>query len=88
MYHRVEDIPLVPFQDQRMKLYQCVIGLTKIDPKDLVCIGDSVGELEPAKRMRMTTIGVLTGISSRQDLEEVSDSVVHDITQVSQVISS
>lgn len=87
MHHGVENIPLLPFHEQRAKLYECVIGVTKLDPKALICVGDSVGELEPAKKMQMTTIGVLTGISSRKDLEEFSDLIVHDITKVSEALS-
>jgi len=36
-YHRVKDIPLLPFRDQRKKLYECTIGLTKIDPENVLC---------------------------------------------------
>ena len=86
-YHGVKDIPLFPFQEQRTKLYECVIGLTNLDSKAIVCIGDSLGELEPAKRLQMTTIGVLTGISSKGDLEKVSDFTINDITQVNEVLS-
>ena len=86
-YHGVEDIPLFPFQEQRKKLYECVIGLTKLGPKDTVCIGDSLGELEPAKRLQMTTIGVLTGKSSKRDLEKASDFIIEDIAQVSEILS-
>lgn len=86
-YHGVEEIPLLPFQEQRTKLYECVIGFTKIDPKDMVCVGDSLGELEPAKRLQMTTIGVLTGISSKEDLEKASVFTIQDITQLVGILS-
>ena len=85
-YHGVKDIPLFPFQEQRTKLYECVVGLTKLDPKDIVCVGDSLGELEPAKKLQMTTVGVLTGISSKGELEKVSDYIIQDITQVSEIL--
>jgi len=81
-YHGVDDIPLLPFQEQRTKLYECVIGLTKIDPEDMVCVGDSLGELEPAKKLGMKTIGVLTGFSSREDMENASIFAIQDITQL------
>jgi len=42
-----------------------------MDPKDMLCIGDSVGELEPAKKLGIETIGVLTGFSSKEDMEIV-----------------
>ena len=81
-YHKVKDIPLFPFQEQRRRLYECVIGVTKSDPENMVCIGDSVGELEPARKLEMTTIGVLTGISGKEELERISDFTVKDITEV------
>lgn len=86
-YHGVEDIPLFPFREQRTKLYECVIGLTKIDPEDMVCIGDSLGELEPAKKLQITTIGVLTGISSKEDMERASIFTIQDITQLVGILS-
>jgi len=42
-----------------------------MDPKDMLCIGDSVGELELAKKLGIETIGVLTGFSSKEDMEIV-----------------
>ena len=86
-YHKVKEMPLFPFQEQRRRLYECVIGVTKSDPENMVCIGDSVGELEPARKLHMTTIGVLTGISGKEELERVSDFIIKDITQVSKVLS-
>ena len=85
-YHGVKDIPLLPFQQQRKKLYECAIGLTKIDPKDMLCVGDSVGELEPAKKLGINTIGVLTGFSNKEDMERASISAIQDITQLVQIL--
>ena len=85
-YHRVKDIPLLPFQQQRKKLYECAIGLTKIDPKDMLCVGDSVGELESAKQLGINTIGVLTGFSSKADMERASISTIQDITQLAKIL--
>jgi len=86
-YHGVEDIPLFPFQEQRTKLYECAIGLTKIDPEDMVCVGDSLGELEPAKKLGIKTIGVLTGIGSKEDMENASIFAIQDITQLVGILS-
>lgn len=85
-YHEVEKIDLFPFQPQRTKLYECVIGLTQTDPDQMVCVGDSADEVEPARRMQMTAVGVLTGISSREDLEPVSDYVIQDITYIHEIL--
>ncbi len=81
-YYGLPDIPLLPFREQRAKLYKCVIGLTKIESKDLLCIGDSVGELEPAKKLQIKTIGVLTGMSNKEEMESASIFTIQDITQL------
>ncbi|MDH5788393.1 MAG: HAD hydrolase-like protein, partial [Candidatus Bathyarchaeota archaeon] len=85
-YYRVREIPLLPFQEQRTKLYECAIGLTKIDPKDMLCVGDSVGELEPAKKLGINTIGVLTGFSSKEDMENASISTIQDLTHLVNIL--
>lgn len=86
-YHEVEDIPMFPFQEQRTKLYECVIGLTKIASEDMVCVGDSLGELEPAKKLGIKVIGVLTGIGSKEDMENASIFAIQDIAQLVGVLS-
>ena len=85
-YHGVEDMPLFPFRVQRTKLYECVIGLTKIDPEDMLFVGDSVGELEPAKKLQIKTVGVLTGMSSKEDMESASIFTIQDITQLVEIL--
>jgi len=86
-YHGVEDIPLFPFREQRTRLYECVIGLTKMDSEKMVCVGDSLGELEPAKKLQIKTIGVLTGISSKEEMESASIFTIRDITQLVEILS-
>jgi phosphoglycolate phosphatase-like HAD superfamily hydrolase len=87
-YHKVKDIPLLPFQEQREKLYKCAIGLTKIDPRQMLCIGDSVGELEPAKKLGIKTIGILTGFSSEKDMKDASISTIQNLTQLSTILTN
>lgn len=86
-YHGVKHIPLLPFQEQRKKLYECAIELTEIDPEDMVCIGDSVGELEPAKKLGIETIGVLTGFSSKEDMEGASIPTIQNFTQLVKILN-
>jgi phosphoglycolate phosphatase len=86
-YHGIQELPLLPFQEQRTKLYECVIGLMKIDPEDMLCIGDSVGELEPARKLGINTIGVLTGFSSKDDMEKASISTIPDITHLIKILA-
>jgi phosphoglycolate phosphatase-like HAD superfamily hydrolase len=71
-YQGMKELPLLPFQEQRKKLYESAIGLMKIDPRNTLCVGDSVSELQPAKELGINTIGVLTGFSSKEDMEKAS----------------
>lgn len=82
----VKDIPLLPFQEQRTKLYECAIALIGMDPKEMLCVGDSVGEIEPAKKLGTETIGVLTGFSSKEDMEKASISTIQDITHLIKIL--
>jgi len=86
-YHGVKEIPLLPFREQRRKLYESVIGLMRIDPKDILCVGDSVSELQPAKELGINTIGVLTGFSSKEDMEEASIPTISDLNQLLRILS-
>jgi phosphoglycolate phosphatase-like HAD superfamily hydrolase len=86
-YHGVKEIPLLPFEEQRKKLYECVIGLIRMDPKDFLCIGDSVGELLPAKKLGIRVIGVLTGFSDKEDMEKASIPTIQDLSQLLKILS-
>jgi phosphoglycolate phosphatase-like HAD superfamily hydrolase len=81
-YHGAKEIPLLPFYEQRKKLYECAIGLMKMDPKDMLCIGDSVGELQPAKKLGIKVLGVLTGLSSKEDMEKASVPTISNLSQL------
>jgi ribonucleotide monophosphatase NagD (HAD superfamily) len=86
-YHGVREIPLLPFEEQRKKLYECVIGLMKMDAKDMLCVGDSVWELMPAKRLGIKTIGVLTGFSNKEDMEKASIPTIQALSQLFKILS-
>jgi phosphoglycolate phosphatase-like HAD superfamily hydrolase len=86
-YYGIKEIPLLPFQEQRTKLCECAIGLTKTNPKDMLCVGDSVGELEPAKRLGIKTIGVLTGFSSKEDMEKASIRAIQDLAVLARILN-
>jgi len=85
-YHGVKEIPLLPFQEQRKKLYKCAVGLTKTKPDEMLCIGDSVTELEPARNLGIETIGVLTGFSSKEDFERASIPTIQDLKQLARIL--
>jgi phosphoglycolate phosphatase-like HAD superfamily hydrolase len=87
-YHGVREIPLLPFQEQRKMLYECAIGLTKISPEDMLCVGDSISELVPAKNLGIETIGVLTGFSSKKDFERFSIPAIENLAQLIKILRS
>lgn len=85
-HYSMKDIPLLPFQEQRTKLYQCAIELTRMDPEEMVCVGDAVREMEPARKLGIRVIGVLTGFSSKEDMEKASISKAKDLTEVVKIL--
>jgi phosphoglycolate phosphatase-like HAD superfamily hydrolase len=85
-YYGVKDIPLLPFQEQRTKLYKCAIGLTRIDPEEMLCVADAVSEIEPAKKLGIKTVGVLTGFSSKKDMENASIPTVKHLAELAKIL--
>jgi len=85
-YHGVAEIPLLPFQEQRRKLYECALGLTRVKPEDTLCVGDSVSELKPARDLGIETIGVLTGFGSKEDFDRASIPAIQDLMQLVKVL--
>lgn len=85
-YHGFKDIPLFPFHEQRTRLYECVIDQTKVHPRYILCIGDTPGELMPANRLQMTTVGVLTGMGGKEDLENCSQFTIQNLNQVKEIL--
>lgn len=55
---------------------------TGISPEATAMIGDSRHDLEAGRAAGMTTIGVLTGIAERDDLADLADVVLDDITGI------
>jgi phosphoglycolate phosphatase len=86
-FYGVTYIPLFPFNEQRTKLYKYVIEMTKLDPKEMIFVGDSLGELKPAKKLQIRAIGVLTGFDSKEEMEKVSIPTIQDITQLPRILS-
>lgn len=86
-YYGLREIPLLPFEEQRTKLYECVLGLTKMEPEEMLCVGDAVSEIEPARKLGINVIGVLTGFSSREDMEGAGISVVNDLGELVMILS-
>lgn len=55
----------------------------KIDPSDTIVVGDSVGDLRMGKDANVkASIGVLSGVGSKNDLEELADYIVPSIKHI------
>jgi phosphoglycolate phosphatase-like HAD superfamily hydrolase len=81
-HYRVGKIPLLPFEEQRTKLYRCAIALLKLNPDEMLCVGDAVSEIEPAKKLGINVIGVLTGFSSKEDMQKASISTIKSLGEL------
>jgi len=86
-HYRLGQIPLLPFEEQRTKLYQCAIALLGMNPNEILCIGDAVGEIMPAKQLGINVIGVLTGFSSKQDMQKASIQTINHISELVQILN-
>lgn len=85
-YFGVKDLPLLPFEEQRTKLYECAIRLAKLDPRKMVCVGDAVEEIEPARKLGIRVIGVLTGFSSKEDMEKASIPTIRSLGELVRIL--
>ncbi len=79
-------LPFFPFHEHRRKLYQYALALAECNPKRAVVIGDMGRELEPAKKMGIRTIGLITCKAKINELRQASDSMISRITQLQKVL--
>lgn len=79
-------LPFFPFHEHRRKLYQYALALAECSPKRATVIGDMGRELEPAKKMGIRTIGLITCKARRNELQRASDSLISRITQLRKVL--
>jgi len=86
-HYGVREIPLFPFEEQRTKLYRCAIALIGMNPNEMLCVGDAVGEIMPAKKLGINVIGVLTGFSSKEDMEKASIQTIDHIDELFKVLN-
>jgi len=82
----LETIPFFPFHEQRRKLYECALALAECRPSDVVAIGDMGRELEPARELGITTIGLITYRTRMNALQKASDYLISRVNQVQKVI--
>jgi len=75
-----------PFNEHRRKLYECALALAKCSPSGAVVIGDMARELKPARELGITTIGLVAHKARENELQETSDYLISDITQLKNVL--
>lgn len=85
-HYGLSQIPLLPFEKQRTKLYRCAIALLGINPNEMLCVGDAVGEIDPARKLGIKVIGVLTGFSSKEDMQKASIQTIDHINQLVKIL--
>lgn len=79
-------LPFFPYHEQRKRLYQCALAIAKSSPRNTVVIGDMGRELKPAQELGITTVGLVTYESRKEELQEASDVVISNIAQLSKTL--
>ena len=82
----LDSFPFFPYHEHRKRLYQCALAMAKSNPKDAVVIGDMGRELKPARELGITTVGLVTYESRKEELREASDFMVSNIAQLSKTL--
>jgi phosphoglycolate phosphatase-like HAD superfamily hydrolase len=85
-HYGLTSLPFLPFHEQRRKLYQCALKIVKSSPNETVVIGDIGSELKPAKDLGMITIGLAAHKVRKKELQETSDFLISNITQLQDVL--
>ena len=81
----VDQIPLYPFLDHRRRLIR--LAISDIDtPDDVWVMGDSPSEMEAAHGLGFTTVGVLTGFSSADDLAPFSTHILDSVAHITKLL--
>jgi phosphoglycolate phosphatase-like HAD superfamily hydrolase len=75
-------LPFFPFGEQRRKLYEAALVMAQCEPSDAVAIGDMGRELEPARELGITTIGLVTYKARKEELQRTSDFLISRMTQL------
>lgn len=81
----VDFVPMNPFVTHRRRLIQ--LALQNVDSNgDVWVIGDTAGELEAARTLGFITVGVLTGVAIRDDLEPFAHYILDSIAEIDKLI--
>jgi phosphoglycolate phosphatase-like HAD superfamily hydrolase len=81
----IERLPLYPFVPHRQRLIRLAIRDIRHEG-DVWVVGDTSGELEAAKNLGFVTVGVLTGISAREDLVPFATHIIDSFAEIVQLI--
>jgi phosphoglycolate phosphatase-like HAD superfamily hydrolase len=81
----VNEVPLYPFFEHRQRLIK--LAIADLDNQDDIwVIGDSTVEMQTAQKLNATTVGVLTGFSTKQDLEPFCSHILDSIADFSTLL--
>ncbi len=77
----VSEVPLYPFNDHRQRLIQLAISDLE-NHNDVWVIGDSPNEMEAAKGLNYTTVGVLTGLHTTKALKPFCTYILSSVAEI------
>ncbi len=60
----------------------------KIEPSNVIMVGDTIHDLIAGKKANMNTVGVLTGVSTKSELSLETNYVVNDISDLLRILDN
>ena len=81
----VAEVPLYPYNEHRQRLINLAIADLD-DIADVWVLGDSPIEMDAAKQVGYTTVGVLTGFYSRERMELYSDYLIESAADINSLL--
>lgn len=81
----VTEVPLYPYNEHRQRLINLAIADLDNLP-DVWVLGDSPSEMEAAKEVGYTTVGVLTGFYARETMEPFSDHILDSVADINSLL--
>ncbi len=81
----VSEVPLFPFSEHRQRLIK--LAIADLDnQEDVWVIGDSTDEIQAAQELNATTVGVLTGFFTKQDLAPFCTHVIESVAEITTLL--
>jgi phosphoglycolate phosphatase-like HAD superfamily hydrolase len=81
----VDQVPLYPFLDHRRRLIKLAIS-DITSPDEVWVMGDSPSEMQAAHSLGYTTVGVLTGFSSADELAPFSTHILDSVADITTLL--